>query len=139
MAFFEWQDKYDLGVGEMNDEHKTLIHKMNGLHDLNESGASKNKIIEAYDDFTAYTIKHFTDEEQYMESIDFPGLATHKLIHKGLLEKVVAFGNDFKGSSTGKFDDNFFSFLNVWLASHICGIDMKYGEHSKIVVANKSA
>ena len=131
MSFFEWQDKYDLGVNSMNDEHKILISKMNGLHDLNESGAEKSKLIAAFDDFANYTIKHFTDEEEYMDLIEFPGLSSHKLIHKGLLEKVVAFGNDFRGSESQKFDDNLFAFLNIWLASHICGIDMKYSAHTK--------
>lgn len=74
MTFFNWEDRYDLRVGDMNDEHKVLISKMNKLHDLNEAKATKQNIQIAFEDFAAYTVKHFKDEEVYLESISYPGL-----------------------------------------------------------------
>ncbi|MDB2425964.1 hemerythrin family protein [bacterium] len=128
MAFFTWDDKYDLGVNDMNGEHKILIEKMNKLHDLNQAEAPKAELRKAFDEFVNYTVKHFEDEEKYMESIDYPELRVHLIHHKNLLDKVTGFSNDFNRPEVTKLDDKFFKFLSVWLSAHICGIDMKYGD-----------
>ena len=33
--------------------------------------------------------------------------------------------------ASGVLSNDFFAFLKVWLKAHICGIDMKYGQHRK--------
>lgn len=129
MSFFEWTQKLDIGVGEMNDEHKVLIGLMNKLHDLNAKNAATWEIEKALTELGSYTTKHFSDEEAYMAKISYPGLTTHKIIHKDLLEKFGAHVEAFKTSQ--KLAPDFFSFLTIWLNAHIQGIDTKYGEFSK--------
>lgn len=110
----------------MDDEHQELIKKMNRVHDLHLAKASTSEIQMALDDFAGFTIKHFSDEEAYMEKINFAGLETHKVIHQQLLKQVTEYLNEFKASGT--LTDSFFNFLSVWLTSHIKGIDMKYSK-----------
>ena len=124
--FFAWEDRYDLKVDAMNGEHKILINKMNQLHASWE--AQGEDVPERFQDLAAYAVQHFEEEEKYMESIGFPELGVHKQIHKGLLEKVTGYGEQL--SEKGQLPGEFFDFLKIWLASHICGIDMKYGEHA---------
>ena len=64
-----------------------------------------------------------------MESIGFPGLREHKYIHKSLLDQVT--DHKLKFEASGVLSNEFFAFLKVWLKAHICGIDMKYGQHKK--------
>ena len=121
---FEWEDRYNLNVMTMDSEHKVLIKKMNHL-----SAACKESdpnLKEIFDDFAKYVEKHFLSEEEYMQSIGFPDLNSHKLIHQNLLEKVGTFKSQLE--SSGSLDDEFFKFLKFWLSSHICGIDMKYSK-----------
>ena len=125
--FFSWEDRYDLGVPSMNDEHKVLIKKMNDLHTAVANNASS--IQEKLESLVEYTIKHFKDEEMYMESINYPGVDAHKLTHKKLLSDLAVFGESYKESN--KIPDKLFPFLRLWLSSHICGIDMKYAKHNK--------
>lgn len=124
-GFFNWQDKYDLKIDDMNNEHKILIKKMNKLHADCEANAPS--IASSFKDMIDYTVKHFADEEQYMASVNYPGLGSHKLNHKNLLDRVTEYFDEYK--STGKISDKLFPFLKVWLSSHICGIDMKYSDH----------
>lgn len=124
--FFKW-DKQSLGVDvkEMDDEHVVLIKKMNSLHAAYSENAPVAKITELLNDFVNYTVKHFADEEAYMEKVKFQGLDSHKIIHGRLLTQVTKHLDDFKAN--GKLTDDFFRFLSAWLSTHIRGIDVKYG------------
>jgi hemerythrin len=131
MTFFQWDEQLDVGVGAMNDEHKELISLMNRLHERNLAGASKTELLKAIKDLAQFTVKHFTDEEAFMESIQFPGLETHRLIHKDLLQKFTKQAADFEHGSAMKVPESMFTFLRVWLSAHIRGIDCKYGKHAE--------
>jgi hemerythrin-like metal-binding protein len=126
MSFFEWSEKYDVHVDAMNDEHKRLIGYMNTLHELHEKNAAKYQLRTALKELSDYTLEHFSDEEKFMESIKFPQLSIHKVIHKSLLADLQKHVKDFE-AGTGKLSESFFSFLKLWLTAHIQHIDVKYG------------
>lgn len=125
--FYKWDPAMlSVNVKEMDNEHIELIKRMNALHAAYTANKSTEELGRLVDALAAYTVKHFQDEEAYMEKVKFDGLATHKIIHKQLLDQVTKHVNDFKTS--GKLGDEFFKFLAVWLTSHIRGIDTKYGK-----------
>lgn len=125
MAFFEWTTVLDVGVEAMNDQHQILIDLMNHLYDLVEAGASRGELGKALEELGSYTVEHFANEERYLESISYAGLESHKNIHAELLSTFAEHVAEFK--RTGAVERKFFSFLKLWLMSHIKGIDMKYG------------
>jgi len=127
MAFIEWDDKYDIHVDAMNNQHKHLMSLMNNLFELNESKAAKPVIGKAIADLGAAAQSHFADEEAYMESLSYPELARHKIVHKQLLEKYGGHAEAF-AEGEGELSKEFFNFIRLWLAAHIQGIDMKYGD-----------
>ncbi len=127
--YFHWDAaKLSLDVAEMDREHQVLIGHMNTLHRLYESKAPAADQGKAFTTLADYTVKHFADEERYMEKVGYPGLRVHQGVHKNLLERVGTFGKDFKAK--GKFGDDLFVFLRMWLTAHICGVDMKYSNHA---------
>ena len=129
MSFFVWDDTtLSTNVDAMDDEHKEIVRLMNKLWDANEAGESKAKLTGIIDELGTYTVKHFQDEEAYMEKINFPSLDSHKFIHKDLLEKFGEHKAKFEQGSDDKVQKSFFDFLKLWLTAHIQGIDKKYGE-----------
>jgi hemerythrin len=131
MANFIWDTSLDVGVEAMNEEHKILIGLMNSLYEKNAAGASKDDLLASADELHAYVLKHFADEEAYMESVGFPGLQAHKQLHGNLLAELQTFFDSFKHGSDTSLSSKFSTFLNFWLATHIRGIDFIYGEHAK--------
>lgn len=129
MAFFEWDSALDVGVAEMNEQHKTLISLMEVLYQKNLASHSKAELIVAIDNLVNYVVKHFHDEESYMASIQFPTLETHKQIHQHLLEDLGKLIEQFKQSDINQLSSEFIMFLKFWLSTHIRGIDTKYGQH----------
>jgi hemerythrin-like metal-binding protein len=113
----------------MDAEHHQLIALMNALHAKFEARAALAEQTAAFGALATFVVKHFADEEAHMAAIGFPGLESHKLIHKSLLQKVGEFGA--RAEQTKQFPPELFAFLRHWLAAHIMGIDAKYAEHTK--------
>ena len=131
MSQFKWQNRFDVGVPDMNGEHRKLMAMMDKLYTRNAAGASKVELLGLLSQLGSFTKEHFDHEEAYMASIGFPGLAVHKVVHENLLNKLDTHVSAFRAGTQGKLPEALFSFLKVWLASHICGIDMRYGDHAK--------
>jgi hemerythrin-like metal-binding protein len=134
MAQFKWEERFDIGVPQMNTEHRQLLHLMDALEDAMLAKKSKPEIEQAFTKLAAATVAHFREEESLMERIDFPDIAKHKIIHKNLILKLTGLKDEF--SQTGSIPSTLFDFLKMWLFSHIVGIDMKYAEHSRIKKAS---
>lgn len=131
MVFFEWSNKIELRVQDMDDEHKVLIKLMNSLFDLNEARAPKSDRERVFRELYEYTVKHFRDEEDYMKSINFPGFQTHCMIHKELLGTLNNHCKNYISSTNADLGTEVFHFLKRWLQAHIMGIDMKYADFSR--------
>lgn len=129
MAIMTWEDRYNLDVSEMDDQHKQIIALMNGLHDANEAGDT-HRVLGQLEALIEYTAQHFFEEENYMKSMGYPGLEVHRGTHRSLLKTLTEHAHDVKASG-GRVRDQMFRFLRFWLASHICGIDMKYAKYSR--------
>jgi hemerythrin len=128
---FTWsQTDLTVSVTKMDDEHQKLIDIMNRLHERNEANAPKQELSTILNELGEYTVKHFTHEEAYMESINYPKLSIHKTIHASLLEKFSFHKKDFL-MNHDKVSREFFDFLTMWLRAHIQGIDRQYGDFSK--------
>ncbi|MFM1887403.1 MAG: hypothetical protein RL026_2560 [Pseudomonadota bacterium] len=128
-GFFEWnQAKFGLGVDDMDREHQELIVLMNRLHELYAAKASSTEQGKALTALLNCTVRHFQDEEAYMQKINFPGFRVHQGVHKQLLDRMNGFAQAFR--TQGKLGDDLFVFLRMWLSAHICGIDMKYAVHA---------
>ncbi len=130
MPWYDWNESLNIGVNEMNDEHKVLIDLMNQLYNQTEKKASHEAVLKTFDDLAKYTHKHFADEEKYMESIAYPEFKTHQLIHAKLLTQLDQHLTSFR-ETNGTLSDEVFDFLKMWLNAHIKGIDIKYGNYSK--------
>jgi len=98
MPLMNWDSSLDVGVDKMNDEHQQILSLMNHIYDAREAVRSGPDVIALVDRLGQVTIDHFRDEEAYMEQIGYAGIASHKLIHKDLLDKFTGYASDIKGS-----------------------------------------
>ncbi|MEA1942679.1 MAG: bacteriohemerythrin [Pseudomonadota bacterium] len=125
MPIMTWDASLDVGVETMNDEHKQILDLMNEIHDRAAAGETGPAMTGLVERLAQVTIDHFRDEEAYMASIDYKGLASHTLIHADLLKKYTAHADAIRANG-GQVPSDFLMFLKLWLTAHIKGIDMKY-------------
>lgn len=82
-----WRSAFCCGNQLIDTQHKTLFTAANLLMNAVLGGCSKEQIRPVIGNLLEETVRHFRDEEQYLDTIDFPGLTSHAAEHALLLEK----------------------------------------------------
>ena len=75
-----------------------------------------------------YTVKHFTDEEAYMESIQYKKIFTQKIQHQEFIKKLDEFIDQHEKDEgdQAQQDEQIMDILNYltdWLIKHILHVD----------------
>lgn len=126
MAVINWDEKYSVGVSEMDSQHKQLINIINELYDAMNAQKTSDVLGNILNKLIGYTKSHFSSEEKYMEQYGYPDLASQKREHAAFTDKVLKFKEEFDGGRT-TMSVSITSFLKDWLINHISGSDKKYG------------
>ena len=78
-----WSDEYNIGVDIIDKEHQRLFRIINKLLAFGEEEKKGQwACLEGIKYFKEHALKHFEDEEKYMESISYRELETHRYIHR---------------------------------------------------------
>lgn len=125
----KWQDKYALGVAEIDEQHHKLFDIAGQIEDL----LNDQFITDKYDDIVAilgelkdYTIKHFKDEEEFMLQNKFPRFLTHKTMHMDFVEKIENIDLSKVDNDQNLYLREILNFVGEWLVEHILVEDAKY-------------
>ena len=125
---YEMKPEYYIGIEMIDEEHKQLFKYADEAYELLNDEFTPDK----YDKIEAiliklrdYTEKHFTDEENYMESINYKKLFTQKIKHHEFISKLDEF-IDLHKSETEDQDKqimDILEYLTEWLVNHILYVD----------------
>ena len=83
---YEMKPEYYIGIDMIDEEHKQLFKYADDAYELlhDENTPDKyDRIDMILEDLRDYTAKHFNDEEQYMESINYKQLFTINFKYNG--------------------------------------------------------
>lgn len=122
MQQIQWQDRFDIGVQIIDQAHRRLFSIVQKMMDLYvERHEDKFACVEGIKYFKAYALKHFAEEEAYMQSIGYPGYQAHKKIHDKMryetlpeLERLL-YSSDFSTEMVQRF----IGVCTGWLTGHI--------------------
>ena len=123
-----WQESFRIGVDHIDEQHITLFAKTQELMDevCRIGPDKKQKCISMILFLKDYAVKHFTDEEAYMESVGCPELAEHRQLHCQFVKTVL---QHEKKMTESDFDDadinDFTGVLISWLLYHIADSDQR--------------
>lgn len=87
-----WQDRFNIGIEHIDKEHKKLFSVINKLLISNtQADAAKHQLTcqEGIKYFKGHALKHFTEEEAYMASINYKGFETHRRLHDNFRTKIL--------------------------------------------------
>lgn len=116
-----WENRFNIGVEIIDNEHKKLFKIINKLFTFGEDEEKSQWVCqEGIKYFKDHAIKHFADEEAYMEAINYSGLQIHKRVHEDFRDKILpALQEELE--STEYSEDAVSHFLGVctgWLLGH---------------------
>lgn len=121
---FEWNEIYELGIPEIDLQHKKLISISNELYDVATKGDVNLKITmsKILKNLTDYTVYHFTSEEEFMKKYGYQGAPMHKIAHDNFVAEVT---QQIKNLSEGSQEDVllFYDYIANWILAHIAKAD----------------
>ncbi|NBI63211.1 response regulator [Clostridiales bacterium] len=124
---FEWREDFKIGVDVIDKEHQRLFQIINKIFTFKEEDKDSQWICdEGIKFFKAHAVKHFEDEENYMESIRYDGLEQHRQIHTGFRENTLP-SLEQELEQTDYSSDAVDHFLGVcagWLIGHTLTEDL---------------
>ena len=128
-AIFEFTDRYLIGIDAIDNQHKRLFELIADIHDAAEAtkkGFDRyDFIMETLTELKEYTITHFDDEEEYMESINYPGLDAQRRAHRSFVEKISNIEFDELDENQEEYLSELSDYLITWLSQHILKMDAK--------------
>lgn len=119
-------DKYLTGIPLIDGEHETLFEIIGKANDLVKAELLHDKydeIVGILNQLEAYTKEHFRDEEEYMESIDYPGLDAQKMAHHAFVSKLEEIDLEQVDQNQQEYLEELMEFLFGWLSNHILKSD----------------
>lgn len=124
----EFSDEYKTGIAMIDGEHQTLFEITGRVYDILKAGATEEDschIIEILRELRQYTAEHFSDEEEYMRSIDYDGLDAQIRAHKTFISELDGVDEDEIRENPQEYVKSLIEFLLGWLIDHILKVDMK--------------
>ena len=122
----EWTNDLSVGVSSIDAQHQQLFKMADELFEAGKNGKSKEKIGDLLGFLDRYTKQHFKDEEAYMKSINYPGLAEQEKAHQAFVNELTKLKGEFDKSG-----GNIAVIIGAnqmvvdWLTKHISGMDKK--------------
>ena len=125
---YEMKPEYYIGIDMIDEEHKQLFEYADEAYELlhDEFTPDKyDKIDVILEKLRNYTVKHFSDEEQYMESINYKKLFTQKIQHQEFIQKLDEFMEHHNDEAEDQDEQimEILKYLTEWLVNHILYVD----------------
>lgn len=127
-----WTEDLSVGIGIIDEQHRTWFDKADQLFEAGKKGQAKEFVGQMLDFLDDYTKKHFSDEEKYMLSINYPEYDRQKTLHTAFIGELAKLKKEFNESG-----GNILVVLNAnqmvvdWLVKHISNEDKKIGAYVK--------
>jgi hemerythrin len=124
-----WTPNLSVGVSHIDEQHKIWFDHAEKLFEAGKNHKAKEYIGELLEFLDNYTKQHFSDEEKYMLSINYPGYAEQKQAHDNFIKRLADLRSEYKTSG-----GNILVIINAntmvieWLTKHISNMDKKIGE-----------
>jgi len=124
----EWTKDLQVGVETIDEQHRELFKRINDLAEAMWEGRGKEESVKVMDFLGDYVVTHFSTEEGYMSSQEYPEYAAHKRIHDKFVEDFNKLRKQFdSGDVTSDMVIKVLDETCDWLKGHIKGTDKKLG------------
>ena len=130
MPLFLWKKSYELGIDEIDEQHRHLVGIINELSDAMMIQKGYKAVPHILEQLTDYIQFHFTNEEEIMRITKYPDLEEHCREHLMMTKKVLDFKRNYSKDHEINSGD-VLTFLCNWLKEHIVVSDKKLRAHIK--------
>jgi len=130
MPLFLWKRSYEIGVAEIDVQHRRLVGFINELSDAMMVKQGHRAVPHVLEELIDYIQLHFTTEEELMQRVKYPALDEHCQEHLEMTKQIL----QFKARYYREQDlspSELLGFLCEWLKVHILDSDKEFGGYQR--------
>lgn len=129
---YEMKPEYYTGLEMIDEQHTELFRIADEAYMVLKDEFISDKfdnIAEIIGRLKEYAMKHFADEEAYMQSIQYKKFLSHKIEHNDFIEKFDAVDLEHMDSNQTETLLDLIAFLSDWLVHHILEKDQLFSQN----------
>lgn len=125
MQLLKWSVEFELGLQEIDTQHKQLFNMINELNIAIEYGQTNSAMLPIVDRLQKYANTHFKEEEEIFTKYGYHNREEHEADHDKFKDSIKYLRRQCElldSPMSAKMRD----FLLGWLATHIMTKDKEY-------------
>jgi hemerythrin-like metal-binding protein len=122
-----WRPALEVGVKEIDRQHKTLIGRATALQEAISGHKPKDEVAALLAGLVDLVRSHFAWEERLMESRGYEGYDDHQKEYGILLEQIRVLHQELLSGDVSP-SPGLALFIQVWAEHHIAGTDKPFAE-----------
>ncbi|MBN1951007.1 MAG: bacteriohemerythrin [Bacteroidales bacterium] len=124
VLFMQWRPDFNLGIEEMDNQHKKIVELINTLHEAFLENSTGEILKDIFSELIDYADYHFKAEEALFKKYNFPFAEEHIKMHVHFTEKINSLKKQYEQGVPVTF--RVISFMQKWLTNHILDADREY-------------
>lgn len=124
----EWTDELNVGIQEIDEQHKVLVNLINELYGAMIKGGTKETNGEILNRLVDYTKTHFIVEESLMRILGYEDYDAHKKRHDDFVGQLGELKRTYD-QGQAHISMELMNFLKDWLSGHIMKTDKEYAPY----------
>lgn len=140
MAYLDWDERMGVGHELLDAQHRQLVGLINELAEVAGRRAGRREIGLLIRAFCDYSMEHFSTEQGFMDSADYPEYFQHMCEHEEYSSRTLDFYRQHIGGGDVPVQE-ILAFVSTWFKEHTLGVDQTLRRHlqKKGVVASAGA
>ncbi len=130
MALVQWSNSLEVGIKEIDNQHKALIDMLNKIHENMSKGKGKEAAGQIFLELIDYTKYHFTTEEKFFKQYNYPLAQKHIQEHEALRQKAMELQKQYEKNQL-VISMELLNFLKSWITNHIVQNEIAFGTFLK--------
>lgn len=122
MPYIEWTNALELGIPEIDRQHRSLVDLANRLFEELKDGKPTEGAAKAVAELFAYSATHFADEEAYFARFNLPDYEKHAETHRSFIARVSDFEDRLHSGDPARVGE-LLAFTEGWIKRHIARED----------------
>lgn len=131
-----WSSDYNLGLEEIDGQHRYLIDLINELWHGIVHRAHLDDLMFVMTELERYTVNHFTAEEVFMRAVDYPDFEAHRKSHRYFTVFIAEHKQKISRGESVSLE--VLHYLKDWLVNHILKDDKSYASFYEAKKAPRS-
>lgn len=131
-----WDDKYLIGIDELDTQHKLLIDEADRVGKWCQETQDNHLRVNMLSELASYIKFHFLSEENMMSKLNYPDYEIHKENHQKMIDMIapkLANISIQKDGDISKDIVNLVESISEWFIYHTKVDDRLFGEYLKSI------